>query len=111
MDRIMAGRLVAPAFPDGTGAAVSHAAVRPPSLHTQLIEQRLGVFQIARVEAFGEPAVDRREETAGLAGPALLAPKPGEAGGGAQLPPLGALIVRDGQRSAVTNFGFALILM
>ena len=33
----------------------------------QLIEQRLGLLQIERVEAFGEPAVDRREQIAGLA--------------------------------------------
>ena len=30
----------------------------------QLVEQRLGVFQIERVEAFGEPAVDRSEKIA-----------------------------------------------
>jgi hypothetical protein len=32
----------------------------------QLIEQRLGLFQIERVEAFGELAVDRSEKIAGL---------------------------------------------
>jgi hypothetical protein len=42
---------------------------------SQFVEQRLGFLQIARVEAFGEPAVDRREEFASLIPLALLAPK------------------------------------
>jgi hypothetical protein len=32
---------------------------------SKLIEQRLCVLQIARIEAFGEPAVDRSEKLAG----------------------------------------------
>jgi hypothetical protein len=32
----------------------------------QLVEQRLRLPQIERVEAFGEPAVDRSEKIAGL---------------------------------------------
>jgi hypothetical protein len=32
----------------------------------QLVEQRLGLFEIERVEAFGEPAVDRSEQITGL---------------------------------------------
>jgi hypothetical protein len=39
----------------------------------QLIEQRLGLFQIARVEAFGEPAVDRSEKLARRIPLALIA--------------------------------------
>ena len=35
----------------------------------QLLEQRPGLLQIARVEAFGKPAIDRSEK---LAGPQLL---------------------------------------
>ena len=38
----------------------------------QLIEQRLCLLQVQRVEAFGEPAVDRGEEVAGF-GAATLA--------------------------------------
>ena len=33
---------------------------------SQLVEQRLRLFQIERVEAFGEPAVDRSEKIASL---------------------------------------------
>jgi hypothetical protein len=39
----------------------------------QLIEQRLGLFQIARVEAFGEPVVDRSKQFARLLRLALIA--------------------------------------
>jgi hypothetical protein len=41
----------------------------------QLIEQRLRVLQDGRVEAFGEPAVDRREESTGVVALALVAPE------------------------------------
>ena len=50
----------------------------------QLGEQRPGVFQIGRIEALGEPAVEGREQVARLVSPALLGPQPGEARGGAQ---------------------------
>src|SRR6202048_12590 len=50
----------------------------------QLVEQRLCLFQVGGVEAFGEPAVDRPEEVAGFGAPALLAPEAGEIAGGAQ---------------------------
>jgi hypothetical protein len=47
----------------------------------QQIEQRLRLAKIGRVEAIGEPAVDRREEIAGFAALAAVAPEPGEAYG------------------------------
>jgi hypothetical protein len=40
----------------------------------QLVEQRLGLLQIERVEAFNEPAVDRSEYVTGLVPLALIAP-------------------------------------
>jgi hypothetical protein len=51
----------------------------------QLIEERLGILQDGRVEAFGEPPVDRREEITGLDELALVAPKAGEGSGCANL--------------------------
>jgi hypothetical protein len=42
----------------------------------QLIKQRLRLFQVERVEAFGEPAVDRREKIASFLPFALIAPEP-----------------------------------
>src|SRR6516165_8528238 len=44
--------------------------------HNQLIEQLLSLFQIARVEPFGKPAVDRSEQLASLIPLALIAPEP-----------------------------------
>jgi hypothetical protein len=41
----------------------------------QLVEQSLGLLQIERVEAFGEPAVDRSEQIAGLVSLPLIAPQ------------------------------------
>ena len=35
-------------------------------LVAKLLQQRLSLFQIERVEAFGEPAVDRSEKIVGL---------------------------------------------
>src|SRR5208282_3327847 len=57
------------------------------------------------VEAFGEPAVDRREQVAGFAARALIAPQPGEAHGGAQFPELGLLLVSDRQGFAIEFLG------
>jgi len=42
----------------------------------QLVEQGLGLLQIARIEAFGKPAVDRSEKIACLIAFALIAPQP-----------------------------------
>ena len=40
----------------------------------QLIEQRLGLLQVQRVKALGEPVVDRREKIVGLVPLPLIAP-------------------------------------
>ena len=42
----------------------------------QLGQQGLGLLEIERVEAFGEPAVDRSEKVARLTPLSLIAPKP-----------------------------------
>src|SRR5271156_5530111 len=44
-------------------------------LTTQLVEQRLGVFQVAGVEALGEPGVERGEEIARFGASALMPPQ------------------------------------
>ena len=51
----------------------------------KLVEERLGVLQILRVEALGEPVVDRGEERAGLVASPLIAEQAGQARGGPQL--------------------------
>jgi hypothetical protein len=57
----------------------------------QLRQQRLRLDQVARVEAFGEPGVERGEESAGRVALALALPEPRQAGGCAQLERLGLL--------------------
>src|SRR5262249_47452238 len=55
-----------------------------PHSRRQLIEQHLSPFQIARVEPFGEPAVDGIEKLASLSPLALIAPEPRETNGSTQ---------------------------
>ena len=71
----------------------------------EFVEQRLCVFEIRRVEAFGEPSVDRREKVAGFGGAALVAAEPGEARSGAQFPELGLLLLGDAQGFAIQYLG------
>src|SRR5438132_986995 len=77
----------------------------PPSSSAKLVQQRLCLFQIGGVEAFGEPAVDRREEVAGFVAPILIAAEPGEADGGAQFPELGLLLHGDAQGFVIHLLG------
>ncbi len=56
---------------------------RPARL--QVIEQRLGFDDAARVEAFGEPALGRGEEVASVRAFAVIAPQAREDSRGAQL--------------------------
>src|SRR6202040_432803 len=55
---------------------------------SQLIEQRLGLFEVGGIEAFGEPAEDWGEQGGRLLRPALLAAQAGEACRAAQFPGL-----------------------
>jgi len=57
------------------------------------------------VEAFGEPAVDRRQKVAGFGAAALVAAEAGEAHGGAQFPELGTLLLGDAERFAIEFLG------
>jgi hypothetical protein len=49
-------------------------------------EESLGGEEIGGSEPLGEPAADRRQHVAGLAGPALSMPEAGETRGGPQFP-------------------------
>ena len=53
-------------------------------LRRQLLQQRLRLLQIARVEPFSEPAVNRSEQFASLLRLALVTPEAREAHGGAE---------------------------
>ena len=72
----------------------------------QLSKARGSYFEVARIEAFGEAAVDRRQQVAGVGAPALIAPEAGETCGGAQLPKPGLLLSSHGQGVAERGFGF-----
>ena len=63
----------------------------------QLIEQRLGLLQIARVEPLSEPPVNRSEQFARLLQLALVAPETREARRGTQLVSLRLLPSCDAQ--------------
>jgi len=71
----------------------------------QLVQQRLRLLQIARVEAFGKPAVDRCEKVVGFGAAALVAMELGEADSGAQFPELGRLLHGDAQGFAIEFVG------
>jgi hypothetical protein len=73
----------------------------------QLVEQRLCLFEVGGLEALGEPAVDRREEVAGFPPPALLAPQPCKADGGAQFQRFRLLGLGDADR--LLKGGLALV--
>src|SRR5215468_2803358 len=75
------------------------------SASLQLVEQCLGVDQVARIEALGEPLVDRGEEIARFGALALIAPEAREARRGAQLERAGALLAGDGEGAVVAGGG------
>src|SRR5215472_11813819 len=66
-------------------------------LGTQFVEQRLCVFEVGGIEAFGEPAVDRREQVVRFGAATLVAAEPSEARGGAQFPEFGLLLAGNAQ--------------
>src|SRR2546425_6058641 len=75
------------------------------SLSHQCLQQRLGLLQVGRVKALGEPAIDRPQEVTGLIPLALLLPQPCQARGRAQLPGHGLLMASDGQSLLEAGFG------
>ncbi len=75
----------------------------------QLIEQRLGLFQIERVKTFIEPAVDRSEQFAGLLRLSLIAPEPRHAHCSAEFKGLCLLLTRNRERALEISFCFRRI--
>src|SRR5215472_3850395 len=79
---------------------------RPASkVSPQLLQQRLRLFQIGRVEPLGEPAINGGEKVEGFGAAALVAAEPGEARGGAQFPELGLLLLGDAKGFAIQFLG------
>jgi hypothetical protein len=77
---------------------------RPPG-SPQLVEQRLCLFEVGRIETLGEPVVDRCEKVMGVGAATLVAAEPGEARGGAQFPELGVLFLGDVKGLAIQFLG------
>ena len=75
--------------------AVSLSLLAQDRARLQLFQQRLGVLQIAGVEAFGEPGVEWGKEVARGSAFALVAPQAREAGRLAQLEGLRFMSARD----------------
>ena len=65
-------------------------------------------MQDRRVEVFGEPAVDRCEQFAGLSAFALVALDAGEVDGGAYLPELGGTHHIDGRVPGIVHGEFGM---
>jgi hypothetical protein len=80
-----------------------------PGSSRQLLQQRLRLFQIERIEALGEPAVDRSEQLAGLIPLALIAPESGKAGSGAQFGVFCTLPSRDAECLMIVLLGSSLV--
>jgi len=90
----------------GQGAEIRAGSRHMPAVGSrQFVAQRLGLFQIWRVKAFGEPGVDGCQEVAGFGAAALVAAERGEAHGGAQFPELGPLLRGNAQGFTVQPLG------
>src|SRR5215468_5029084 len=91
----------------GQCLAVSHriSPLGPPGAKRglQFSAQRLGFNEVASVEAFGEPAVDRCEEVARFGALALIAPQAREAGRCAQRERVGTLLAGDGEGAVIAG--------
>jgi hypothetical protein len=78
---------------------------RPRALsYSQLVEQDLSLLQIERVEAFGEPAIDRSEKVADVLPLAQIALEPRHADGRSQFKEPCVLYLRHGQGLVQTFF-------
>src|SRR6266511_2015380 len=73
------------------------------TISPQLLQQRLGLAQIGRVKALGEPAVDWRQEVAGFDSLTLALPQARQTHRSAQLPPSRLLLASDGERLLKTR--------
>jgi hypothetical protein len=76
-------------------------------LGVQLLQKSLGLLQVERIEALGEPAVDRREQFSSLLRLPLIAPEPHHARRRAQFPGLCFLLASSGGGALEIPFRFA----
>src|SRR4029077_3482701 len=76
---------------------------------SELVQQRLRLFQIARVESFGEPTIDRSEKLASFVPLTLVVPEPRHAHGGAEFPRFRLLSARYSECTLEICFRFRSI--
>jgi hypothetical protein len=86
--------------PPAAGGVAQEAVIRVFSScwrtgSRQFVEQCLCLLKVGCVEAFGEPAVDRREEVEGFGQTGLVAAKLSQAYCGAQFPDLSVLLLSE----------------
>jgi hypothetical protein len=96
------------------GASNECCPLRPPRPvphRASSLSRDLGLLQVERVEALGEPTIDGGEKIVGLPRPALIAPEPGHARRRTELPGLRLLLTGNGERMLEIDFGFCLILL
>jgi hypothetical protein len=77
----------------------------------QLVQQDLRLFQIERVEAFGEPAVHRNKQIAGFIAPALITPESRHAYRRAQFPGSCLLLTSYGKSPVEIRLRFRCMLL
>jgi hypothetical protein len=63
-------------------------------LAPKFLQERLGLLEIGRIKALGEPAIDRGQQRRGFRPLALLLPQAREAHGSAEFEGLGLLVAR-----------------
>ena len=71
----------------------------------KLLKKRLRILQIGSFEAFGEPAVHRRQQVVGFPPLAPIGPKPGEIAGGSKLEDARRLLTGVGERGVESGLG------
>src|SRR5271165_593320 len=74
----------------------------------EFVRQLLGLLQIDSIEAFGEPAIDRREKVVGLSRLALSTPEPRNVRRRPELPGLRILPASNLERAGKESFRFRL---
>jgi hypothetical protein len=72
----------------------------------RFVEQRLGRPQVKRLEALGEPVINRSEKIAGLLPSALLVPQLRQAHRSTQFPGLCLLLAGNGERTLEIRLRF-----
>src|SRR6516164_9754283 len=75
-------------------------------LRSQLLQQRLRLFQIARIETLRKPPIGRSQQFARFLHLALVAPEACEAQGSAEFPGLCLLLTGDRERTLEVSFCF-----